>query len=91
MRADAQLWPVSGRYWLDLGDDGTFMWRLALKNGADAPVREILYPRLGPIRSAGTPDLLYPHHAGEKIHDVPASLSSERYLGFGRAQSVPIS
>lgn len=86
-----ELWPVSGRYWLDFKDDGTFVWRLSLKNETDAPVREILFPCLGPIRLPGTADLLYPHHAGEKIHDVPASFSSERYLRFGRAQSTPTS
>lgn len=90
-QAGLQTWPVSGRYWLDLSDDGTFSWGLVLANGAGAAVREILYPRLGPVRLPATPDLLYPHHAGEKVHDVPASLSSDRYLGFGRAESVPTS
>lgn len=87
--ASADLWPVSGCYWLDFKEDGTFSWHLALKNETRFPVREILYPRLGPIRLPGTADLLYPHHAGEKIHDVPASFSSERYLRFGRAESTP--
>ncbi|MCR4401558.1 MAG: DUF6259 domain-containing protein [Firmicutes bacterium] len=85
----AQLYQVTGRCLLDIEDDGTFIWRLSLENKTGLPVHEILFPCLGPVRLPGTADLLYPHHAGEKIRDVPASLASERYLRFWRAQSVP--
>lgn len=78
---------VAGEIDVILSQDGTFRWRLKVTNNTPYHICEILYPRLGPLAVSEKVELLYPHHAGEKIVNVPAALASSKYREFWRAES----
>lgn len=66
-------------------------WSLEIENQSQAlDVVEILFPCLGGI-SLGSDwqdnVLVYPHHAGDRIDAPIRTLTSERYMGFSRANS----
>ncbi len=82
-----ETFPIAGRLTLDVEDDGAVTWGLKLENASELPVCEVLYPRLPQIYVSPEVELMYPHHAGECIVNVPAALASEKYQQFWRAGS----
>jgi len=84
-----ETYPIAGKLRLMVAEDGTGTWGLELHNGCGLPICEVLYPRLPQIYVSEQAELMYPHHAGERIVDVPAALASEKYQKFWRAESKP--
>lgn len=83
-----KTWAVEGFYTMEIGDDGTISWHAAVENHSNYSICEILFPRSMPIYFSETGVLMYPHHAGECIVNVPQALASEKYQEFWRAGSV---
>lgn len=88
---DDETWDLCGEYSMELLEDGTINWQLSITNNSPYPVCEILYPRTMPVYFGKSAVLMYPHHAGEQISNVPCTLASEKYQKFWRAESVPTS
>lgn len=86
---DSIEWSIAGRYIMEISEDGTVYWRVQIKNDCPHPICEVLYPRTMPAYVLPTGILMYPHHAGERIENVPHALASEKYQRFWRAESVP--
>ncbi|OUS70232.1 hypothetical protein B1748_28760 [Paenibacillus sp. MY03] len=70
---------------------GECYWSLELRNeDADYDVTEVLFPYLGGMQlgsNRSENQLVYPHHAGEKIGDPVLHYASDKYMNFWRAQS----
>jgi len=69
-------------------EDGALQFKLAVDNGADIRIVETLFDVQGlALPQLHEMELLYPHHAGEKIKDPVNTLRSEEYQKFWRAYS----
>lgn len=82
-------WSIDGWCRMEMEANGTIHWTAQINNRTVHPVIELLYPRSVPMYVSPQAVLIYPHHAGEKIVDIPAALASEKYRKFWRAASVP--
>lgn len=85
---ESVVWPIRGTCTVSVDETGTVHWQLSLDNGAELSICEALFPRLTPLYLSERAELVYPHHAGEKVVDVPRALASEKYQKFWRAESV---
>ena len=72
-------------------ENGECVWTLRVENSTlDISVVETLFPYINGIYLGDDwqdDELIYPHHAGEKIIAPARTLASDRYLNFGRAQT----
>lgn len=66
-------------------------WSLELRNsGTDDVVAEALFPYIGGLQLGASREenqLVYPHHAGERIMDPALHYASDKYMNFWRAQT----
>ena len=84
----AETWAVGGFYTMEISEDGTISWHVSVENQSTYSICEILFPRSMPIYFSETGVLMYPHHAGERIMNVPHTFASAKYQEFWRAESV---
>lgn len=84
----SETWSISGRYTMEVAEDGSIDWRVHIRNDCPHPICEVLYPRTMPVYLSPTGALMYPHHAGERIENVPHALASDKYQRFWRAESI---
>ena len=84
----AETWAVGGFYTMEISEDGTISWHVSVENQSTYSICEILFPRSMPIYFSETGVLMYPHHAGERIMNVPHTFASAKYQEFWRAASV---